>query len=161
MCGYVTLMRFHGKALDQHQIRTAESVWADIIVSHENVTALGRYSDVATVRPGDGNRDHPRCTTAASPIWEPTALCYRACNSRGRSRSPKRGGADRLSGEGARPSPIRFKGESRCKQICWKTRYRPASRRYPTLRSSMPLSVTSPSASSKPKQLGSFGIPAL
>jgi hypothetical protein len=32
-------------------------VWADIIVSPQNVTALDRYSDVANVRPGDGSRD--------------------------------------------------------------------------------------------------------
>src|SRR5258708_7130232 len=57
MYAHIILMRFYGKALDQHQIRTAESVWADIIVSHQNVNALGRYSDVASVRPGDGSRD--------------------------------------------------------------------------------------------------------
>jgi len=53
----ITLMRFHGKALDQHQIRSAEPVWGDLIVSHQNVTTLGRYSDVATVVGGDGRKD--------------------------------------------------------------------------------------------------------
>ena len=58
MYAHITQMRFHGKALDQSQIRTAESVWADIVVSHENVSALGRYSDVASVaRPGGGIRN--------------------------------------------------------------------------------------------------------
>ena len=52
-------MRFHGKALDQHQIRSAEAVWGDIIVSHQNVTELGRYSDVATASSGDGRKELP------------------------------------------------------------------------------------------------------
>jgi len=37
---YVTLMRVHGKALDQHQIRSAEAAQVNVIVSHENVTVL-------------------------------------------------------------------------------------------------------------------------
>jgi hypothetical protein len=53
----VTLMRLHGKALDQQQIRTAPAVRANIIVSHQNVTALGRYSDVANVQGGAGGKD--------------------------------------------------------------------------------------------------------
>jgi hypothetical protein len=53
----VTLMRFHGKALDQHQIRSAEAVRANIIISHQSVTALGRYSDVASAHGGQGNKD--------------------------------------------------------------------------------------------------------
>jgi len=57
MFAHITPMRFHGKALDQHQIRSAQAVRADIIVSHQNVTALGRYSDVATVRGGQGGND--------------------------------------------------------------------------------------------------------
>jgi hypothetical protein len=40
-------MRFHWKALEQYQIRSAESVRGDIVVAHVNVEALGRYSDVA------------------------------------------------------------------------------------------------------------------
>ena len=52
-------MRFHGKALDQHQIRSAEAVWGDIVVSDQNVTALGRYSDVATVSSGDCRKELP------------------------------------------------------------------------------------------------------
>jgi hypothetical protein len=54
---HITPMRFHGKALDQHQIRTAESLLGNIIVSHQNVTVLGRYSDVATVQTGRGGQD--------------------------------------------------------------------------------------------------------
>lgn len=54
---HITQMRCRGKALNQQQIRAAVPVWADIIVSHSNVTALGRYSDVANVRPGDGSRE--------------------------------------------------------------------------------------------------------
>ncbi len=54
---HITLMRFHGKQLDQHQIRTAQSVWGDIIISHQNVESLGRYSDVAAVVAGDGHKD--------------------------------------------------------------------------------------------------------
>jgi hypothetical protein len=50
----ISAMRRHGKALDQHQIRSAEAIWGDIIVAHENVTILGRYSDVATI--GGGRR---------------------------------------------------------------------------------------------------------
>jgi hypothetical protein len=53
----VTLMRFHGKALDQHQIRSAEAVRANIIISHQNVTVLGRYSDVASAHGGQGSKD--------------------------------------------------------------------------------------------------------
>jgi hypothetical protein len=52
MFAHITLMRLHGRAIDQHQIRTARAVWADIIVAHENVTALGRYSDVARIGGG-------------------------------------------------------------------------------------------------------------
>lgn len=54
---HVTLMRVHGKALDQHQIRSAEAVQVNVIVSHENVTALGRYSDVASAHGGPGGKD--------------------------------------------------------------------------------------------------------
>jgi hypothetical protein len=54
----ITLMRYHGKALEKHQIRAAEAVLGDIVVSHENVEALGRYSDVATILAGDGRKDH-------------------------------------------------------------------------------------------------------
>src|SRR5260370_18640091 len=57
MYAHITPMRLHGKALEQHQIRSAQAVWGDIIVSHQNVTALGRYSDVATVAAGDGRKD--------------------------------------------------------------------------------------------------------
>ncbi|WP_158898443.1 hypothetical protein [Burkholderia sp. L27(2015)] len=57
MYAQITLMRLHGKALDQHQIRRAQPVRADIIVSHQNVTALGRYSDVATVAGGVGLKE--------------------------------------------------------------------------------------------------------
>ncbi len=32
MYAYVTLMRYHGKALDPHQVRSAQAVWADIMV---------------------------------------------------------------------------------------------------------------------------------
>jgi len=35
-----------------HQIRSAPAVRGDIIVAHENVTALGRYSDVAKIGGG-------------------------------------------------------------------------------------------------------------
>lgn len=52
MLAHITTMRLHGKALDQHQIRTAPAVRGDIVVAHENVTALGRYSDVASIRGG-------------------------------------------------------------------------------------------------------------
>ena len=52
MLARITPMRFHGKALDQHQIRTASAVRGDIVVAHENVTALGRYSDVASIGGG-------------------------------------------------------------------------------------------------------------
>jgi len=54
---YVTLMRYHGKALDQYQIRSAPAVQANIIVSHENVAVLGRYSDVASALGGSGGKD--------------------------------------------------------------------------------------------------------
>jgi hypothetical protein len=51
----VVVMRFHGKALEQSQIRAAESVRAEVIVAHENSNALGRYSDVARASAaGDG-----------------------------------------------------------------------------------------------------------
>jgi len=52
MFAHITLMRLHGRAIDQHQIRTAPAVLGDIVVAHENVTALGRYSDVASVGGG-------------------------------------------------------------------------------------------------------------
>jgi hypothetical protein len=52
MYAHITLMRRNGKALDQHQIRSAPAVRGDIIVAHENVTALGRYSDVAKIGGG-------------------------------------------------------------------------------------------------------------
>ncbi|WP_175946678.1 hypothetical protein [Caballeronia sp. BCC1704] len=50
----VVQMRFHGKALEQSQIRTAEPVRADLLVSHESSSELGRYADVARLRAGDG-----------------------------------------------------------------------------------------------------------
>jgi hypothetical protein len=51
----VVAMRFHGKALEQSQIRAAGSVRAEVIVAHENSKALGRYSDVARASAaGDG-----------------------------------------------------------------------------------------------------------
>ena len=53
----ITLMRYHGKALDKHQIRNADAVSGDVVVSHQNVAALGRYSDVATVLAGDGRKE--------------------------------------------------------------------------------------------------------
>lgn len=52
MYAHITLMRHNGKALDQHQIRSAPAVRGDIIISHENVTALGRHSDVANIGGG-------------------------------------------------------------------------------------------------------------
>jgi hypothetical protein len=57
MRALITPMRFHGKSLEQSQIRTAESIWADVVVGQTNVTALGRHSDVASARPGDGSRE--------------------------------------------------------------------------------------------------------
>src|SRR5258705_10892425 len=57
MYALITPMRFHGKALEQSQIRTAEPIRADVVTSHQDVSALGRYADVANVRPGDGCRD--------------------------------------------------------------------------------------------------------
>jgi hypothetical protein len=48
-----------GKALKQHQIRTAEPVSGDLIVGYENVSTLGRWSDTAHVRAGDGGQDEP------------------------------------------------------------------------------------------------------
>ncbi|AME28761.1 hypothetical protein AXG89_33755 (plasmid) [Burkholderia sp. PAMC 26561] len=55
MLAHITLMRLYGKALDQHQIRTASAARGDIVVAHENVTALGLYSDVATIGGGRVN----------------------------------------------------------------------------------------------------------
>lgn len=52
MFAYITPMRLHGKALDQHQIRTAQAVRGDIVIAHENVTALGRHSEVASIGGG-------------------------------------------------------------------------------------------------------------
>jgi hypothetical protein len=37
----VVAMRFHGKALEQSQIRAAKYVCAEVIVAHENSGALG------------------------------------------------------------------------------------------------------------------------
>ena len=48
----ITRMRLHGKPLEQHQIRTATPVQADVVVSHQNSTVLGRYCDVASVQSG-------------------------------------------------------------------------------------------------------------
>lgn len=45
MLAHITLMRLGGRALDQHQIRSAQAALGNIIVSHENATVL---------RPGDG-----------------------------------------------------------------------------------------------------------
>ena len=48
-------MRFHGKALEQSQIRAAESVCGEVIVAHENSKAIGRYFDIARASAaGDG-----------------------------------------------------------------------------------------------------------
>lgn len=73
----VTLMRFHGKALDQHQIRSAEAVRANIIISHQNVTVLGRYSDVASAHGGQGNNDAllPELYDCRLPVMPISALC--------------------------------------------------------------------------------------
>ena len=45
----VVLMRRHGKALEQYQIRSADAVIGDVVVAHVKVEALGRYSDVASM----------------------------------------------------------------------------------------------------------------
>lgn len=52
-------MRIRGEALPQKDIRSAPSVVGDVIVSHENVTALGRYAEVATLLSGKGGNSHP------------------------------------------------------------------------------------------------------
>lgn len=62
---HVALMRYHGKALDQRQIRSAQTVEADIIVMHENVTLLNRYSDVAKIAAGDAMK-----AAALPPLYD-------------------------------------------------------------------------------------------
>ncbi|WP_429501147.1 hypothetical protein ACQUFY_28115 (plasmid) [Robbsia andropogonis] len=62
---HVTPMRYHGKALDQHQIRSAPAVLADIIVAHENVASLNRYSDVARIAAGDASK-----AAALPPLYD-------------------------------------------------------------------------------------------
>lgn len=54
---HIVAMRFHGKALDQTKIRTAESVRAEVIIAQENSNALGRYSDVARASAAGDGRD--------------------------------------------------------------------------------------------------------
>jgi hypothetical protein len=57
MYANITAMRVRGKAIGQDEIRRVPTVHADIIVSNENVTSLGRYSKVATVKSGSGGMD--------------------------------------------------------------------------------------------------------
>ena len=57
MYAHIVAMRFHGKALEQTQIRTSESVRAELIVAQKNSSALGRYSDVARASAAGDGRD--------------------------------------------------------------------------------------------------------
>jgi hypothetical protein len=93
----VALMRFHGKALDQHQIRSAEAVRANIIISHQNVTVLGRYSEVASAQGGRvaTMRCCQRCMTAGCRTWARMGLSCQGCNSKAQSGSLKLGGVSR------------------------------------------------------------------
>jgi hypothetical protein len=56
MLAALALMCLHGKVPGQHRIRTAPAVRANILVSHQDVTALGRDSDVASVQGGEMER---------------------------------------------------------------------------------------------------------
>jgi hypothetical protein len=53
----ITPMRVRSKALDQNEIRSADSVSGNVVTASENVAALGRYSTVASVKTGAGSMD--------------------------------------------------------------------------------------------------------
>jgi hypothetical protein len=92
MLAALALMWLHGKVPDQHRIRTAPAVRPNILVSHQDVTALGRDSDVASVQGGADGKDD-----LLPPLYECRLSDTRTWSLSSLVRSERPPGAQRLS----------------------------------------------------------------